>query len=925
MSDEPKRKRGRPRRTPAAEVIAPTPSDKVIIREGVCEPEFFDDEIVDSPPPKPEILHKPFTLSAKKLTQIELERKMAELQELEKLIQLRDALPHLNGFPWYKWAWDFFNTTNKAAFLCSANQVSKAQLLDEDIPTPTGIKKMRDIMIGDYVFSQDGVPVKVIDIPYIGIDDAFDIEFNDKSRVVVSGKHDWICKGYRERFRKKYKATWARSKNYGQNFDNENYGKWIVKSTEEIISSGAYNPSTIGTKRHSIPISAPVELSGSDLFDPYYVGLFIGNGSNRSLTNNQLDEDLSDHCAQYGNKRLKVGVVGIRSDVWHKLCLLGLNVCSYDKKIPEEYRMGSIAQRKDLLAGMLDTDGTCDKRGQNYNYATTSPILADQVLELICSLGGMGTIKKYPSYYYKDTGEKIICRDHYVITFWTTFNPFRSKRKSSLWRENSRYKHERVITKILPIGKRKMKCITVESPDGSYLCTKNYIVTHNSSTQIRKIIDWATDVTKWKKLWPNLLPGQKPNQFWLFYPTGDVWQAEFESKWVPDFLPRGPYKDHPQYGWKEYYDKGIVKKIEFNSGVTLYCKTYSQKAKDLQSGSCHYIGLDEEPPQELMPEISARLRATNGYLSAVFTPTTAQDYWRRVIEPKNREEELYPHAFKKTVSLYDSQTYIDGTSSRWTKERIEEIIAECGTQAEVQRRVFGRFIKSEGLLYESFDIARNVIPARSIPPDWMVYSAVDPGSGGQSGHPAAMLFIAVRPDYKEAWAFRARRMDHVATANTDILNEYRAIRGKLVPIIQLYDYKDKDFFLVACGQGETFTPADKTREKGIGLLNSLFKNNMFKIFAGDPELDKLIGELSTLAVKTDKRKASDDICDCARYICMAVPWDMSELAGPEAFLDVPRTAPKPMTSEEERREFYKPKLNEETIDQEFSFWNDIYD
>jgi hypothetical protein len=128
-----------------------------------------------------------------------------------------------------------------------------------------------------------------------------------------------------------------------------------------------------------------------------------------------------------------------------------------------------------------------------------------------------------------------------------------------------------------------------------------------SSTQIRKAIDWATDPRKWKKLWPNMLPGQKPNNFWYFYPTFDVWQAEFETKWEPDFLPRGKYKEHPIYGWSAEYERGQVKKIVFNSGVTIYCKAYSQKVKDLQTGSVYALFLDEELPVEYLPELQARL------------------------------------------------------------------------------------------------------------------------------------------------------------------------------------------------------------------------------------------------------------------------------------------------------------------------------
>ena len=465
----------------------------------------------------------------------------------------------------------------------------------------------------------------------------------------------------------------------------------------------------------------------------------------------------------------------------------------------------------------------------------------------------------------------------------------------------------------------------------NFLCAANQV--SKSSTQIRKAIDWATDQTKWKKLWPNLLPNQKPNQFWYFYPTSEVWAIEYETKWEPDFLPRGPYKDHELFGWKAITDKGAVKQIDFNSGVTIYCKSYAQKIKDLQSGSVHAMFLDEEPPTDFMPEIQARIRATEGYVHAVFTATLGQEYWRRVMEPHNKDEEIYPSAHKRSVSLYDSQEYIDGTKSRWTNERIEQIIAECATQADVDRRVFGRFVKSEGLKYESFDIQRNMMAPEIIPKQWGIFAGVDPGSGGKGGHPAAMIFIAVRPDYKEGWIFRGIRMDGIPTANPDILKKFRELKQGLLVMSQVYDYKDKDFFLVAQSQGEPFSMANKARDEGAGLLNSLFKNGMLKIFRGDPELDKLVGEILSLGNNEDKRKAKDDLIDATRYCAMSIPWDFSHIVGDintEKFKD---EAPDLRTDEErQNEERLKARrglalnVNQnfaDDYDSEIEFWNDL--
>lgn len=465
----------------------------------------------------------------------------------------------------------------------------------------------------------------------------------------------------------------------------------------------------------------------------------------------------------------------------------------------------------------------------------------------------------------------------------------------------------------------------------AFLCAANQV--SKSSTQIRKAIDWATDTKKWKELWPSLLPGQKPNQLWYMYPSAPVATVEFESKWVPDFLPRGAYKNHPVYGWKEEYEKGYIKQINFNSGVTIYFKTYSQKLIDLQSGSVHAIFLDEECPEHLISELQARLRAVNGYLNAVFTATLGQEYWRKVMEPYNKEEEIYPHAFKRTVSLYDSQYYIDGSPSRWTDERIAEVIAECTSDNEVQRRVFGRFVRSENLRIHAFSIDRNMMAPEIVPGSYGRYAGVDPGSGGKSGHPAAIYFIAVRPDYRMGWVYRGWRGDGVDTANPDILDKFRELRGSDTLTTQVYDYKDKDFYLVALSQGEPFEMANKTRDEGFGLLNSLFKNGMLKIFRGDPELDKLVGEILTLSTDVDKRKAKDDALDAVRYCAMSIPWDFSHIAGEVDLKKFQDRPPDPRTEDEIRRdELQKARrdfaLNisrsiDDSYEDEFEYWNEL--
>lgn len=458
--------------------------------------------------------------------------------------------------------------------------------------------------------------------------------------------------------------------------------------------------------------------------------------------------------------------------------------------------------------------------------------------------------------------------------------------------------------------------------DEVLLCSANQV--GKSTVAIRRNIYWATAPELWPKLWPKLdYSFQKPNLFWYFYPSFPLATTEFETKWEP-LLPQGEFKDDPVYGWRAYYDKGEIREICFNSGVTIQFKAYSQKVSDLQASSVYSITCDEELPVEFLAELSMRTNATNGYFLMVFTATLGQLHWKEAMEPSSDDTETHKNALKIQVSLYDSQTYEDGTPSPWTNEKITRIIAKCATPADVQRRVYGRFVKSEGLLYESFSIEHNMSAPHHLPRDWHVYGGVDPGAGG-TGHPAAIVFVAVNPQYTKGRVFKGWRGDGILTSSDDILTKWRELREEMVMALQIYDYQAKDFFVVATSKGETFIPADKSRDAGTSLLNTLWKTQMLKIQTGDPELGKLVTELITLNKNIDKRKAKDDLIDALRYTVKLIPWDFSNIEIPG---EIPKVVapPKEKTSGQVRRDYYlngNAEKVDDSIAAELEYYSDL--
>lgn len=466
------------------------------------------------------------------------------------------------------------------------------------------------------------------------------------------------------------------------------------------------------------------------------------------------------------------------------------------------------------------------------------------------------------------------------------------------------------------------------------LCAANQI--SKSSTNIRKCIHWATEKTLWPSLW-----NHEPNQFWYFYPSQKIVNTEYETKWK-QFLPKNEFKNDPIYGWDVEKNGRDIVAIHFYSGIHLYFKTYSQKVEDLQAGTVDAMFCDEEMPFKLYSELIFRLTSSDGYFHMVFTATIGQDEWRRAMEIDSLgedEEEFLPSAFKRCVSLYECQEYEDGSLSHWTDEKIKQVIARCATHNEVMRRVQGRFvINNDARKYPTFDYKRHMKEKHPVPKSWLIYGGADVGSGNakkfatskeESGHPAAIAFIAVNPNFRQGRVFLAWRGDGIITTAGDVVLKYQELvkEHKLQVTAQVYDWNAADFYTIATRIGLGFEKADKDHETGEEIVNTLFKNDMLAIYS-DSETEKLAKEYMTLKRSTRKDNAKDDLIDCIRYICKKIPWDFTALS--TALIEEFESVEKPMNQHqsevaERRSRFIEGKSDSENeLAAEFEEWNEQY-
>ncbi|NED98661.1 replicative DNA helicase [Phytoactinopolyspora halotolerans] len=145
-----------------------------------------------------------------------------------------------------------------------------------------------------------------------------------------------------------------------------------------------------------------------------------------------------------------------------------------DKRIPTEYLRASVAQRRALLAGLLDTDGYID-RGGVVQFAVTNRRLAEDVRELVHSLGYRSrmTTKRVK-------GRSEASSTSYCVTFTPRDPVFRLRRKLERQRLGEG-PSARTIVDVRPIQSVPVRCVQVDADDHLYLAGPSCIPTHNST------------------------------------------------------------------------------------------------------------------------------------------------------------------------------------------------------------------------------------------------------------------------------------------------------------------------------------------------------------------------------------------------------------------------------------------------------------
>lgn len=354
-----------------------------------------------------------------------------------------------------------FNT----AVVMAGRGWGKGLPLDTPIPTPNGFTRMGDLQDGDEVYYEAGKTCHVVAAhdPYTP-NHMFRLTFDDDSSILADADHLW-----RTQTRREYK----RARGYN------------VRTTKELLDSL--------DDGHCVQVTAPLELPDAELpVDPYTLGAWLGDGASAGPTICGVDSEIFDRIRKTYALRdgrspssiarqpnLQSWFIGGRNELtphFHTLQLFK------NKHVPEPYFWGSVEQRLELLRGIMDTDGTIEKTGCRAGVGFVSRRLRDDVQRLLVTLGYKARARTRRKGVH---GRPETIKDFYTVEFRPTpeRNPFALTRKAervvAYRAQSNRATHRRLVS-VTEAPIVTVRCITVDSPDATYLAGRELITTHNT-------------------------------------------------------------------------------------------------------------------------------------------------------------------------------------------------------------------------------------------------------------------------------------------------------------------------------------------------------------------------------------------------------------------------------------------------------------
>jgi phosphate starvation-inducible PhoH-like protein len=376
----------------------------------------------------------------------------------------------------------------------------RAQPIHSSVLTPTGLRAIGSLSVGDVVIGSDGRPTRVTGVYPRGRRPVYRVSAQDGASTLACGEHLWAVTTAADRRRGKPPR---------------------VLETREMIG----HLRAAHVHRYELPlVSRPVEFVYRDVpMDGYALGLLLGDGCITLRTTpsfSTADPELAvalEHAIpgvtvtrkgdydyilrRTGGSRGGVIVPNPATQLLRELGIGGTH--SNTKFVPAAYLFNDAAIRLAVLQGLLDTDGgpvTQPGRSCRIQYVTTSLQLKDDVVFLVRSLGGVAYCRTRATFGRRPgraRGRAVGYRsDAYVleIRLPSGIQPFRLTRKLERYNAIGGGRPMRFIDKIEPEGVQDTVCISVAAADSLYV-TEDFLVTHNTLNEAFIILDEAQNTT----------------------------------------------------------------------------------------------------------------------------------------------------------------------------------------------------------------------------------------------------------------------------------------------------------------------------------------------------------------------------------------------------------------------------------------------
>ncbi len=420
--------------------------------------------------------------------------------------------------------------------LAARPAIGKALALDTPLVTPTGWTTMGEVEVGDQLVAADGTPTTVVRATDVMMDrPCYEVEFDDGTVIVADAQHEWLTTTRADRRTQDANgevrttqeiagtvrcqtadaranhavATGGAIRLPDADLPLHPYalGVWLgdghsrsarftsadpeiamrleglglaVRATSQM--TGAARLYAMQLPKEARPAQRSCEVCGAGFTPRTSQVRTCGRscGGKVKMYSGPVAEPTCPECGRpsTGLRRCQEchNAKGTVAGILRSLGVFG------DKHIPQAYLRASEGQRRELLAGLLDTDGTVNPTGSP-QFTVTNRRLALGFRELVHSLG-------YRTGWSERTvrGRTEASSTAFTVTFTTDDDVFALERKLLVHKARRRPStarlRQRFIVDVRPVAPVPVRCVEIAHPSHLYLASTAMVPTHNSTLGI---------------------------------------------------------------------------------------------------------------------------------------------------------------------------------------------------------------------------------------------------------------------------------------------------------------------------------------------------------------------------------------------------------------------------------------------------------